>query len=72
ALEAAERSWGRCSIPLYGIKGSLNVAVAAGILLAGWTSSIVSQGGGKGEEKDAVTERQRLLDLLTTGLASGH
>jgi TrmH family RNA methyltransferase len=38
ALALADRSWGRCAIPLYGAKGSLNVGVAAGILLARWTA----------------------------------
>lgn len=40
ALALADRSLGRVSIPLYGRKSSLNVAVAAGILLQAWTSRL--------------------------------
>ncbi|MDR2103866.1 MAG: TrmH family RNA methyltransferase [Treponema sp.] len=36
ALAAAEASLGRLSIPLYGLKGSLNVSVAFGIAAAAW------------------------------------
>ncbi|WP_455382571.1 TrmH family RNA methyltransferase [Salinispira pacifica] len=42
ALRAAERSWGRVSIPLRGAKASLNVGVACGILLAAWTESLAA------------------------------
>lgn len=38
-LERAQRSLGRVSIPLGGLKGSLNVAVAAGIVLQKWYSA---------------------------------
>lgn len=36
-LELAEKSLGRVSLPMRGLKGSLNVAVAAGIVLYDWT-----------------------------------
>lgn len=39
ALARADQSLGRVSIPLYGKKASLNVAVATGILLEAWTRS---------------------------------
>ena len=39
ALARADKSMGRVSIPLYGKKASLNVAVATGILLEAWTRS---------------------------------
>ncbi len=38
-LERTQRSLGRVSIPLGGLKGSLNVAVAAGIVLQRWYST---------------------------------
>jgi TrmH family RNA methyltransferase len=37
ALEAADASLGRVSIPCYGAKASLNVSVAFGIALAFWS-----------------------------------
>jgi len=41
ALELADRGLGRVSIPLVGAKKSLNVAVAFGILMEAWRSSLV-------------------------------
>lgn len=41
ALERAARSLGKVSIPIYGQKGSLNVASSAAILLHSWTSALV-------------------------------
>ena len=41
ALEMAERSLGRVSIKQYGVKGSINVASAAAILLQYWSVSEV-------------------------------
>jgi TrmH family RNA methyltransferase len=38
ALDLAEKSLGRVSLSMRGLKGSLNVAVAAGIILYHWTS----------------------------------
>jgi TrmH family RNA methyltransferase len=40
ALSAAEASLGRLSIPLYGVKGSLNASVAFGIAAAAWARRI--------------------------------
>ncbi|MDR3139203.1 MAG: TrmH family RNA methyltransferase [Treponema sp.] len=45
ALAAAEASLGRLSIPLYGVKGSLNVSVAFGIALAAWARRVSKAGG---------------------------
>ncbi len=45
ALEAADRSHGRVSIPTYGAKGSLNVAVAFGIAMRAWTTRLLSANG---------------------------
>ena len=45
ALEAADRSLGRVSIPTYGAKGSLNVAVAFGIAMRTWTAHLLSASG---------------------------
>jgi len=39
ALDWADRSYGRVSLPLFGHKASLNVGVAFGVLAAAWTSS---------------------------------
>jgi TrmH family RNA methyltransferase len=39
ALELADRSLGRLSIPVYGAKGSLNVSVAFGIALHAWAAA---------------------------------
>ena len=41
ALELADRSLGRVSIPTYGAKGSLNVAVAFGIAMRAWAERLV-------------------------------
>jgi len=41
AAALAEKGAGRVSIPLLGAKGSLNVAVAFGILMQAWSSSVV-------------------------------
>lgn len=43
ALEAADRSLGRVSIPMPGPKGSLNVAVATGILMAYWSDFLLAK-----------------------------
>jgi len=40
-LKMADESFGRVSIPLTGIKGSINVSVAFGILMYNWYSRIV-------------------------------
>jgi RNA methyltransferase, TrmH family len=40
SLERADASLGRLSIPMYGAKGSLNVAVATGIALQAWTTAL--------------------------------
>jgi TrmH family RNA methyltransferase len=40
ALELADRSLGRLSIPVYGAKGSLNVSVAFGIALHTWAAAL--------------------------------
>ncbi|MBN2051441.1 MAG: TrmH family RNA methyltransferase [Spirochaetales bacterium] len=40
ALEAADKSLGRVSIPMQGTKGSLNVSVAFGIVMHAWWSSL--------------------------------
>lgn len=39
ALEMADHSLGRVSIPTYGAKGSLNVSVAFGIVIQAWAAS---------------------------------
>lgn len=39
-LEAADRSLGRVSIPTFGAKGSLNVAVAFGIAMRAWAAAL--------------------------------
>ncbi|MFA5514494.1 MAG: TrmH family RNA methyltransferase, partial [Sphaerochaetaceae bacterium] len=39
-LKAADESKGRVTIPLYGTKGSLNVSVAFGILIASWHAQV--------------------------------
>lgn len=41
ALSRADSSFGRVSIPLYGIKASLNVSVAFGIAMEYWTRSLL-------------------------------
>jgi TrmH family RNA methyltransferase len=41
ALERAESSLGRVSIPSYGVKGSLNVSVAFGIVMQAWAEFLV-------------------------------
>jgi len=40
-LKIADKSFGRVSIPLGGIKGSINVSVAFGILMYNWYNSVV-------------------------------
>ena len=42
ALEAADASLGRVSIPIYGAKASLNVSTAFGIALQYWSKSLIS------------------------------
>ena len=42
ALAAADASLGRVSIPTWGVKGSLNVAVAFGIVMQAWAVKIAS------------------------------
>jgi TrmH family RNA methyltransferase len=39
ALELADASLGRVTIPVYGVKGSLNVSVAFGIVMQAWAAS---------------------------------
>lgn len=46
-LKAADKSYGRVSIPLFGSKGSLNVSVAFGILIYKWHSAIATKGKDK-------------------------
>jgi TrmH family RNA methyltransferase len=41
ALELADNSLGRVTIPLYGVKGSLNVSVAFGIVIQAWAASLL-------------------------------
>jgi RNA methyltransferase, TrmH family len=45
ALAAADRSAGRVTIPTYGAKGSLNVAVAFGIVMRAWAKRLVNADG---------------------------
>jgi TrmH family RNA methyltransferase len=40
ALAAADASLGRVSIPVYGVKGSLNVSVAFGIVMQAWAARL--------------------------------
>jgi TrmH family RNA methyltransferase len=40
ALEVADGSLGRVTIPMYGVKGSLNVSVAFGIVMQAWASRL--------------------------------
>jgi TrmH family RNA methyltransferase len=46
-LKAADESYGRVSIPLFGSKGSLNVSVAFGILIYKWHSAVATKGKDK-------------------------
>lgn len=68
ALERADRSWGRCSIPLYGGKGSLNVGVAVGVLLHRWTETLMRRAPGDDgeatEKKGSPDNRRNLFDTL--------
>jgi TrmH family RNA methyltransferase len=41
ALNAADASLGRVSIPIYGAKGSLNASVAFGIAMQAWTETLL-------------------------------
>ncbi|MDR1862427.1 MAG: TrmH family RNA methyltransferase [Treponema sp.] len=43
ALELADRSLGRVTIPSYGAKGSLNVSVAFGIVMQAWAAGYVDR-----------------------------
>jgi len=43
AVSIAEQSAGIVSIPTYGVKGSLNVSVAFGILMYYWHNAVISQ-----------------------------
>ena len=43
ALAAADASLGRVSIPMYGAKGSLNVAVAFGIVMQAWAMQLAKR-----------------------------
>jgi TrmH family RNA methyltransferase len=45
ALAAADKSAGRVTIPTYGAKGSLNVAVAFGIVMRAWAKRLVNEAG---------------------------
>ncbi len=45
ALERA--TYGRCTIPMKGLKASLNVGVAFGVLMQAWTSALSSRKDGK-------------------------
>ena len=40
ALAAADASLGRVTIPTWGVKGSLNVSVAFGIVMQAWASAL--------------------------------
>ncbi len=42
-LKIADNSFGRVSIPISGIKGSINVSVAFGILMYNWYNSVVKK-----------------------------
>ena len=42
ALAAADTSLGRISIPVCGVKGSLNVSVAFGIVMQAWASALIT------------------------------
>ena len=42
-LKIADNSYGRVSIPLSGIKGSINVSVAFGILMYNWHKQVMSE-----------------------------
>ena len=64
ALARADASLGRCTIPLHGAKGSLNVGVACGILLAHWTTRL-------SEKKSPAAERQGVFDRLREDYCSG-
>jgi TrmH family RNA methyltransferase len=44
ALAAADASLGRVSIPVYGVKGSLNVSVAFGIAMGAWAAKLAGSG----------------------------
>lgn len=46
ALAAADASFGRVSIPLYGAKGSLNVSVAFGIVMQAWAAALAEAKAG--------------------------
>jgi TrmH family RNA methyltransferase len=43
ALEMADRSLGRVSIPTYGAKGSLNVSAAFGIVMHAWSWALITK-----------------------------
>jgi TrmH family RNA methyltransferase len=45
ALTLADQSLGRVSIPTYGVKGSLNVAVAFGIVMRAWALHVLKAAG---------------------------
>lgn len=77
ALALAEASAGRCTIPLYGSKGSLNVGVATGILLSHWTEALLQRAewaepaSGGGEKKSPAEVRQGLFESLTDSFCHG-
>lgn len=71
ALAVADASWGRCSIPLYGAKGSINVGVAAGILLGRWTEALAPVYGDPGQKKDSAELRRSLFDALFRDFCHG-
>ncbi|MFP4302315.1 MAG: TrmH family RNA methyltransferase [Spirochaetaceae bacterium] len=77
ALTLADGSAGRCTIPLFGGKGSLNVAVAAGILLSHWTRAILERERAgamdpPGEQrKGPADNRQGLFERLADSFRHG-
>jgi tRNA C32,U32 (ribose-2'-O)-methylase TrmJ len=77
ALSLADRSAGRCTIPLFGGKGSLNVGVAAGILLSHWTRAILEREGAAGkpisreQRKGPAGNRQGLFERLADSFSHG-
>jgi TrmH family RNA methyltransferase len=42
ALELADGSLGRVTVPVYGVKGSLNVSVAFGIVMYAWAAAVTA------------------------------
>ena len=77
ALALADKSAGRCTIPLFGGKGSLNVGVAAGILLSHWTRAILERERAAGkpssreQRKGPAGSRQGLFERLADSFSHG-